>query len=55
MPSTPPDPDWSTAIAAAKVDLADGRPDLAAGRLEPLVRHPGAPVEAIRLCADALR
>ena len=55
MPSTPPDPDWSTAIAAAKADLADGRPDLAAARLEPLVRHPGAPVEAVRLCADALR
>ena len=55
MSSTLPDPGWPTAIAAAKADLANGQPDLALGRLESVARDPGAPVEAVRLCAIAMR
>jgi tetratricopeptide (TPR) repeat protein len=55
MSFTDPDPNRSNALAAARADLAQGRPDLALGRLEHFVEEPDAPAEAVRVCASALR
>lgn len=55
MSTTPPDPVWSTAIADARTHLATGRPDLALARLDRAIDDPAAPVDAVRLCASALR
>lgn len=47
--------DWPGRIAASRADLNGGRPDLAFARLQAVIDDPGAPHEAIRLCASALR
>ncbi|MBU1348078.1 MAG: tetratricopeptide repeat protein [Alphaproteobacteria bacterium] len=48
-------PNWPAAIAAARADLAAGRPGDARDRLTSVHDDPTAPDEAVRLCASALR